>query len=427
VGTSRVRDVDWGTTPTLEALDEFRAFVSLAERTAGSPPPGPLSGMTLAVKDNIAVAGLATRAACPAVPDVPAKADAPVVSRLRDAGGVILGHTNMHELAFGITSDNRWSGRVDNPARPGHLAGGSSSGTAAAIAGGLADAGLGSDTGGSSRIPAAFCGIAGLRPTTGRYSGEGILQLSSTFDTAGPMAKTVADIDRLDAALTARPPVQPADLSGLRLAVHRPYFWDELEPGVTAALEATLDRLREAGCEIVEREIPGLADLVDACRFTIVLPEIAAYWTDFAAEKLDISLAEFAQRIASPDVRARFTELAAGRLPTNDERLIALERDRPHLQQLYAEVFAETGAAAFVAPCVPIVPPKVLAPGRYDFNGQLFDVVTRNTVVASCAALPSLCLPVPVPTEAPVGLLLDGPHGEDEHLLRVALAIESLA
>lgn len=412
--------------PALEPLDDFRAFVSLIENPGEGALAGPLEGMTLAIKDNIAVAGLSARAACPAVPDVPASADAPVVTLLRRAGGVILGHTNMHELALGITSDNPWSGRVDNPARPGHLAGGSSGGTAAAIAGGLADAGLGSDTGGSSRIPAAFCGITGLRPTSGRYPGEGILQLSSTFDTPGPMARTVADLERLDAVITERSPGEPANLAGVRLAVHRPYFWDGLEPGVEAALEATLGLLREAGCDIVEREIPGLADLVEACRFTIVMPEIAAYWTAFAEEELGISFPEFAGRIASPDVRERFELLASGNLPSDEDRLVALERDRPHLQQLYAGYFAETGAAVLVAPCVPITPPRVLGPGSYDFDGPLFDVVTRNTVVASCAALPSLCLPVPVSTDAPVGLLLDGPHGEDERLLQVALAVESL-
>jgi mandelamide amidase len=408
-------------------LDEYRAFLSLVENPFEGAVSGPLAGMTLAIKDNIAVAGMPTRAASPAVPAVTAASDAPVVARLREAGGVILGHTNMHELAFGITSDNPWSGRVDNPAMPGHLAGGSSGGTAAAIAGGLSDAGLGSDTGGSSRIPAAFCGIVGLRPTTGRYPGDGILQLSRTFDTAGPMAGTVVDLDRLDAALTGRPPVQPVDLAGLCLAVHRPYFYDGLEPTVAAALEETLRVLREAGCEIVEEEIPGLAELVEACRFTIVLPEIAEYWTSFAARELGSSFAEFAARIASPDVRARFVDLAAGRLPSGEERRVALERDRPHLRQLFARSFTATGAAALVAPCVPIAPPRVLGPGSYDFEGPLFDVVTRNTVVASCAALPSVCLPVPVPSATPVGLLLDGPHGEDERLLSIALAVEQLA
>lgn len=417
--------MEWGAEPALEQLDDFRAFVSLAD-TSEDVRAGPLAGMTLAIKDNVAVAGLSTRAACPAVPDVSAPVDAPVVKLLRDAGGRIVGHTNMHELALGITSDNPWSGRVDNPALPGHLAGGSSGGTAAAIAGGLTDAGLGSDTGGSSRIPAAFCGISGLRPTTGRYPGEGVLQLSSTFDTVGPMARTVVDLDRLDAVITGRPPRTAVSLAGLRLAVHRPYFWDGLAPAVAAALEGTLDRLRAAGCEIVEQEIPGLAALVEACRFTIVMPEIAAYWTAFAADTLGISFAEFVERIATPDVRARFAELAAGRLPTDDERRTALERDRPRLQQLYADYFEETGAVALVAPCVAIPPPRVLRPGRYDFAGSLFDVVTRNTVVASCAALPSLCLPAPVPADVPVGVMLDGPHGEDEELLALALAIDAL-
>jgi mandelamide amidase len=265
-----------------------------------------------------------------------------------------------------------------------------------------------------------------MRPSTGRYPGEGILQLSSTLDTAGPMARTVRDLDLLDAAITGRAPGSSADLHGVRLLVHRPYFFDGLDPVVETAFEATLGVLREAGCEILEHELPALAELVQASRFSIALPEIAHYWTEFATRELGISLGVFASRIASPDVRARFTDLAAGRLPAGETRRVALDRDRPRLQNLYADAFLETGAAAWIAPCVPISPPRVLAPGRYDFEGPLFDVVTRNTVVASIAALPSLSLPVPVEAGAPVGLLLDGPHGDDERLLALGLAIEEL-
>jgi Asp-tRNA(Asn)/Glu-tRNA(Gln) amidotransferase A subunit family amidase len=411
----------------LPALDQYRAFVFRPERPLDPTGSGLLDGTTLAVKNNIDVAGMPTRAASPALPELPAEKDAPVVAALRAAGGLVAGHTNMHELAFGITSDNPWAGRVDNPVLPGHLAGGSSSGTAAAIAGGLADAGLGSDTGGSSRIPAAWCGIAGLRPTSGRYPGAGILQLSSTFDTAGPMAQTVAGVDRLDAALTGRSPVRAAALRGLRLGVCRPYFYEDIEPAVATAMEDSLSWLRDAGCELVERDLPGLQKLVDACRFTIVLPEVDAYWRTFARVELGISLAEFATTIASPDVRALFERLAARELPSEAEYRTALEQDRPQLRRLYADCFAEGGMAAFVAPCVPIAPPRVLGPGAYDFGGPLFETVTRNTVVASCAALPSLCLPVPVTTPVPVGLLLDGPHGEDERLLSIGMAIEQLA
>lgn len=408
-------------------LDPYRAFVLRLEAPLPPTGGGSLEGTTLAVKDNIAVGGLPCRAACPALPDAPAPEDAPVVAALRAAGAAVAGLANMHELALGVTSDNPWSGRVENPRLPEHLAGGSSGGTAAAIAAGLVDAGLGTDTGGSVRIPAAWCGIAGLRPTTGRYPGAGIVQLSSTFDTAGPMAPTVVGVDRLDAALVGRRPAAPATLEGLRLAVHRPYFYEALEPSVARAMEDTLARLRDAGCALVELELPGLAELIDACHLPIVLPEIAAYWRTVAREELGLSLADLARRIASADVRAVFERLAAGDLPSEVHHRQALERDRPRLRRLYAEAFARSGAAAFVAPCTPIGPPRVLGPERYGFEGPLFATATRNTLPASCAALPSVCLPVPVPAAAPVGLLLDGRHGEDERLLSIALAVEALA
>jgi indoleacetamide hydrolase len=397
--------------------DPFNAFV----HAAPDEPRNTLSlGLSIAVKDNVDVLGLPTRGASPALPDEPAAADAPVVAAVRAAGMRIAGKANMHELAFGITSDNPWAGRVDNPALPGHLAGGSSGGNAAAIAGGLVDAGIGSDTGGSTRIPAAFCGIAGFRPSTGRYSADGVLLLSTTFDTVGPMGRTARDLDLLDAAVTGRPPVDAAPLRGVRLAVPRAYYWDDAEPAVAAACEAALARLCDAGCVLVERDVPGLVPSIAAWHLTIVLHEAQRIWTGYAAG-LGRSLAELAAEISTPGVRAIFESLAAGDVPGDDAYRSALaQRDA-----MRATILDYVGDAdAIAAPAVPIEPPRA-EPRSPDAEIRLFELVTRNMLPATIVAGPSVCLPVGG-DGPPVGLLLDARPGNDERLLALALAVEAL-
>ena len=183
---------------------------------------GALHGLPILIKANIATANVPTSAGTPALRDYRPASDAPVVARLFSAGAILLGKTNMHELAYGITSNNGAFGAVHNPYNPALIPGGSSGGNGAAIAARMCPAGLGTDTGGSVRIPAALCGIVGLRPTVGRYSGAGIVPLSRTMDTAGPMARSVEDLVLLDSVITGQnAPVQPAALRGLRLGAAR--------------------------------------------------------------------------------------------------------------------------------------------------------------------------------------------------------------
>src|SRR6266850_3828279 len=230
---------------TLRSEDLVRALVDMAERrrdlnafitfdrehalvaarkadglAARKSFAGPLHGVPIVVKDNIHVAGLASSAGTPGLQGfVPAR-NAPVAENLIRAGAIVLGKTNMHELAFGITSNNAAFGPARNAYDPSRIAGGSSGGTGNAIAARMAPAGLGSDTGGSVRIPAALNGISGLRPSLGRYSQEGITPIAHTRDTAGPMAREVADLVLLDSVITgARGAVTPAQLKGLRIGV----------------------------------------------------------------------------------------------------------------------------------------------------------------------------------------------------------------
>ena len=250
-----------------------------ADRAAGKAV-GLLHGIPIVVKDNILVRNIAGAGGTPALKTFVPTADAPVIDALRKAGAIILAKTNMHELAFGISGYNEafpnpttGSIGVRNPYDTTRFAGGSSSGNGAAIAARLVGAGIGTDTGGSSRIPAGVTGIAGFRPTVGRYSGEGIVPLSHTRDTAGPMGQTVADVALLDAAIVREVPVTAADLKGVRIGVVRDYFFQNLDADTTKVMSDTLAKLTAAGATIVETSMPNLKKLNDAVGFPVVFKE----------------------------------------------------------------------------------------------------------------------------------------------------------
>src|SRR5262245_22908989 len=216
---------------------------------------GPLHGVPISLKDIIDVRGVPTTAASRVREGHVAERDAPCVTHLRQAGAVLLGKTNLHEFAFGTTNEDSAFGPARNPHDPSRSPGGSSGGSAASVAAGMALATIGTDTGGSIRIPAAACGIVGLKPTFGEVSTDGVVPLSHTLDHIGPLALSVADACLVYHALlgdTAAPLPAPMPVSGLRLAVARRYFCDLLDDEVRTQFEATIDRLRGAGARIEE-------------------------------------------------------------------------------------------------------------------------------------------------------------------------------
>ncbi|GAQ55282.1 amidase family protein [Streptomyces acidiscabies] len=421
----------------------LRAFITLAADRAlieareadRSSPRGPLHGVPLVVKDNIHVAGLPNTAGSKALADFVPTQDAAVVARLRDAGAIILGKTNMHELAFGATSANGPFGSVRNPAAPDRFAGGSSGGTAAAIACGAAPAGLGTDTGGSVRIPAALTGVAALRPTAGRYPGTGVTPLSRTRDTVGPMAPTVAALALLDAVLAADPaPAEPPPARDVTLAVPEHHFTEPLHPHTGAVWEHSLDVLRRAGVRLVPVRLADVETAEELAGFPITLYEAARRLPRYLRKATGRDPADCLPLITDPDVRTVLAEVVLDGAPmavTEVEYEAALRVRERVLVAGYRRVFRTTGADALLFPTTPL--PAGLLGGeteRVRLDGALrptFQTYIRNTGPGSVAGLPGITVPTRTPEPAlPVGLALDGAWGTDRKLLGLGMLLERL-
>src|SRR5437773_1427967 len=239
---------------------------------------GALHGVPISIKDLLDVRGTPTTAASRVREAHEAERDATAIAQLRQAGAVFIGKTNLHEFAFGTTNEDSAFGPARNPHDPARSPGGSSGGSAASIAAGMALASIGTDTGGSIRIPAAACGTVGLKPSLGEVSIDGVVPLSRTMDHIGPLTQSVADAALVYHALLgdahARPPA-PMPLHGLRLALPRRYFCDLLEDEVRARFESALDRLRAGGAHFDDIEIHHAADIAPVY-LHIVLGDAAA-------------------------------------------------------------------------------------------------------------------------------------------------------
>jgi mandelamide amidase len=445
-GTLKSEDLVRALADVIERRRDLNAFISFdRERALASAHKadtfaarksfaGPLHGVPIVIKDNIHVAGLPNSAGTPALRDFVPTRSAPVAEKLIRAGAIVLGKTNMHELAFGITSNNAAFGPARNAYDPSRIAGGSSGGTANAIAARMAPAGLGSDTGGSIRIPAALNGIAGLRPTLGRYAQEGITPIAHSRDTAGPMAREVADLVLLDSVITgARDRVTAPPLKGLRLGVCRAVFFRDLEPETERLTEATLDRLQAAGAEIVEVDMAGLVDLNAKISFPVALYEARTDLTRYLKRfRPALDLLTLAERIASPDVKGLFASaiVPGAKDAVPDKAYLDALAARPQLQRLYADTFKNHHIAALVFPTTPLPAAPIGDDETTPLNGHpvpTFFTFIQNTDPGSNAGIPGLSVPIGRTTGGlPIGLELDGPANSDRRLLGIGLAVEAL-
>lgn len=403
---------------------------------------GPLAGLPIVVKDNINTKDMPTTAGTPALEHARPKDNAPSLQKLLDAGAIVIGKANMHELAFGITSTNLspFAGPVKNPYDTTRIPGGSSGGTAVAIAAGIVTCGLGTDTGGSTRIPAALTGTVGLRPsvddggTRRRYHDDhAVVPISHTRDTIGPMGRTVADVALLDSIITGTVMAAAIDLKGKRFGVP-PTLWGGLDHALEKVVNAARKKLADAGVVLVDADIKGLFELNAKVSFPLALHEpIADIPAYLKASGIDnVTLADIAAKIASPDVKGAFGAITADAFGKAYQDAIAVQR--PALQKLYEDYFRDNNLDAIlfpttIAPAVPIDTAK--GSGEMSINGgkpvPTFDTMIRNTDPDSNAGIPGLSLFAGMtPDGLPVGLEIDGPVGSDVTLLGLGLAMESV-
>ena len=422
-------------------LDESGATAAARsiDKSATAARCRPLAGVPIVVKDNIQVAGLPSTAGTPALKGFVPKADAPVVKRLRDAGAIVVAKSNMHELAFGISGHNPafQSGPeagVRNAYDRSRAAGGSSSGTGAALGARVVAAGLGTDTGGSVRIPCAFNGCSSLRPTAGRYPGAGIAPISHTRDTAGPMALAMADVELLDRVITGAPRVKPASLKGVRLGLVKSMLANA-DADTQAVFDAALVKLKAAGVVVAELEVPKLAELNGAVGFPVALYEAYGDMVAYLAKyDTGVTIEQLAKGIASPDVKGTYDGLVLPRkLPGPNNTLVdaqpayeaAMKTSRPALQALYRALFKENKIDAIVFPTVPKV---AMAAGPESSSLENFVATIQNTDPGSNAGIPGLQIPAGLgaSSKLPIGIELDGPAGSDRRLVALGLAIEGV-
>jgi Asp-tRNA(Asn)/Glu-tRNA(Gln) amidotransferase A subunit family amidase len=394
---------------------------------------GPLHGVPIALKDNINTTTMPTTAGTPGLRAHRPKANAPVAQALIDAGAIVFGKNGMHELAFGITSNNAAFGAIRNPFGPLHVPGGSSGGSGAAVGARIVPASIGSDTGGSVRIPAAFCGVMGFRPTLLRWPQAGIVPISATRDTAGPLARKAADLAAIDAVVTGEGGVLAAKpLVGLRIGVPRTYFWDDLEQETARICEAALETLKRAGVVLIEADLPNIAALDEAVSFTVALYEVKRDLDRYLeGEGLSMRFAEIVAETASPDVKGILGSLLDPATAVPEQAYLEATRThRPKLIELYRSYFAGHNVDAVVFPTSPLPPPLIGEDETVMLNGRAvptFMTVVRNTDPGSNAGIPGISVPVGLTSGGlPVGLEFDAPAGRDRDLLALALAVESV-
>lgn len=405
-----------------------------ADKRRAEGDAAPLLGVPIVLKDNIDVAGLVTTGGTNALRHNVVKRTAPVAQRLLDAGAIVFGKSNLHELAFGCTSNNASFGAVRNPYDPDRIAGGSSGGTAAAVGARLAPAGIGSDTGGSVRIPAGFCGNAGLRPTTDRYPAGGMVPISHSRDTAGPMARSVADLRLLDSILAGRDvaPSTLPNLSDIRIGVPRAHFFDALDRSVATGAEATLERLKSYGVTLVYADIPDVEVVHKAGNFPVLLYEAVVDLNAYlAANETGLDFAAVVAEVGSPDVRQILEPLLGDGGIEESVYREALTVHRPRLQEIYTTYFAEQQVDAVIYPTVPVLPVLIDQPqsGAMEDGDTVpgINLFDRNTGPASNAGIPSLTMPSGVDENGlPLSFTLDAPVGEDDALLALGIALEAV-
>lgn len=392
---------------------------------------GHLAGLPYGAKDNLNSTSYPTSGGTRALLNHVPKIAAGAVRRLGTEGAILAAKLGMHELAFGPTSDNAVTGPVRNPHDPALIAGGSSGGSGAAVAAGIFPVALGTDTGGSCRIPASLCGTVGFRPTTGRYPGDGAVPISRTRDTVGTFARNVDDIAMFDRVLTGdETPLAQVDLRDVTIGIPQDRYFEDLDPHVETHVGAQIGRLRGAGARLVEVSFPGIWEPNEAFSFPVVLYEVTRGLRAYLAEHAPtVTFEELEAAIGSPDVAGAFASQRGPGAIDDGQYRRAIDEHHRRCVEIYAGTFARHGLDAIVFPTTPIPARPVGQNETVELNGRqvpTFPTYIRNTDLTSNVGVPGISLPCPVGEGLPVGLELDGIRDLDRRLLAIAHAVEAV-
>ncbi len=390
---------------------------------------GLLHGLPILLKDNIETADLPTSGGTPALKGRSTNRNAAVAQNLLDAGALLAGKSNLHELAAG-GSIGCVAGQVLNPYDHGVRPGGSSSGNGAALAARMVPVAIGTDTGGSVRIPASLCGVSALRPTFGRYSSGGILPISTSRDTAGPMARTVRDLALLDGVISGdATELETRTIEGMRLGVPRGYCFAILDAGTSRVIERALTALKGMGVVLVDSDIPGIETTTTDIRSAIARIEIGRDLPIWLAESGGgVDMEALVSGICNPRNRSLFEweELPDAQIA---EIRASMAGNRTRLRDAYRDYFSSNRLDAVVFPTTPLPARPVDQVDEVEIDGRTMSSLAaynRNTMPGSSIGLPGISIPAGLTAGGlPVGLGLDGLHGTDRMLLATASAIES--
>jgi mandelamide amidase len=425
----------------LEGLNAFRTLdteiVLEAARAADKARAsgavlGTLHGLPIPVKDSVNSKALPTSNGTGALRDFRPRDDAAVLKSLLAHGAILMGKTNLHELSFGWTSNNEIFGAVHNPYGRTHVPGGSSGGSAVAVAARMAPLAVAEDTWGSIRVPASMCGLAGLRPSFGRYPDDGIMPLTNAkFDQVGPLARSVADLALFDAVVAGdHAPLRPTPLRGARVGIAPKSLLSDLDPEVERISTQAFHRLRAAGITLVEAELPEAVKAAIGPVSTILAYETMPAISAFLEEQgTGITFDQLLHQ-AGESMQAAFKAYA---LPPNRPTQEAYESALTQRQRIREEIrryFEMHGLIALAFPPIMVPPPRIGEEAEVDIRGQkvsLLVAMGRNTALGGCASMASLVLPGGMTSNGlPIGLEFDALEGSDRALLALGLSLEKV-
>jgi indoleacetamide hydrolase len=423
----------------LQSLNAFRtldremvleAARGADRKRATGVKPGTLHGLPVPVKDSVNTKALPTSNGTRALKNFRPKEDAAILKPLFAQGAILMGKTNIHELSYGHTTNNLAFGPTRNPYDTSRVPGGSSGGSAAAVAAHMAPLAVAEDTFGSIRVPASFCGIAGLRPTVGRYPGAGVMPITPRWDTGGPLARTVADLVLFDSVVTGdMSAVTPKPLRGVRIGL-ADYFLSEVHPEVARVTTEALKKLESAGAVLVRADIPKEMRVGTELTRTINLYETAKNMSAFLRQQgAGISFEDLVSQAGS-DIQSLFRDRVVPGAPnavTREQYKAAVAQLAP-LREAVRRYFMDHGVVMLAFPVVRMPPPLIGEDKEIEILGQKVPIraaMGRNLGQGSCAGMPCLVLPAGMTsTGLPIGFEFDTLLGRDRDLLALGLSLE---